>query len=174
MIRVFILILFTFSFQLQNSFAQKGEPFVDRLFFGGNFGASFSSEFTSVDISPIIGYRFTEKFQAGPGIIYQYLSFQNLSTNNYGAKIFARYFLLPNIYAQTELENLNLKFFERDPTGKIVGNRRNVQSLFIGGGYRQMIGRLGGIDFQLLYNINQNRFSPYQNPLIRIGFVSGF
>ncbi len=161
-------------FLIQIAEAQMNESFSDRLFFGGNFGAGFSKDVVSLDISPIIGYRFTERFQAGPGLIYQYYKFFDLSTNNYGGKIFARYFLIPNAFAHTEIENLNLKFFEIDGAGKLTSTRRNVQSVFIGGGYRQMLGRIGGLDLLLLYNINENRFSPYQNPLIRIGFVSGF
>ena len=45
---------------------ERKEPFKDRLFFGGNLGLYFGS-LTYVNISPTIGYRFSDRFGAGLG-----------------------------------------------------------------------------------------------------------
>lgn len=46
----------------------------DRIFIGGNFGGNLSGQNTYVDISPIVGYKFTDKFMAGIGATGQFLS----------------------------------------------------------------------------------------------------
>ncbi len=159
--------------------AQDTRPFKDRLYFGGNFGVSFGStgreRLTTLDISPVVGYKFTDRFMAGPGLVYQYVNYQdkllkiNLNFNNYGAKVFGRYRITESLFAHTELEELSREFFE-DNTSKRV----NVFSFLVGGGYRQMLGSNSSIDLLVLFNLNDNRFSPYPNPIIRAGFGIGF
>ncbi|MEO6916361.1 MAG: hypothetical protein ABI151_12555, partial [Chitinophagaceae bacterium] len=46
-----------------------------KLFFGGNFGASFGDN-TLANVSPQIGYRFNEHFAAGAGVNLIYSSFK--------------------------------------------------------------------------------------------------
>ena len=45
-------------------FAQEEAPAQSRWFGGGNFGLSFGN-YTFINISPQVGYRFTEKVAAG-------------------------------------------------------------------------------------------------------------
>jgi hypothetical protein len=51
--------------------------------------------------------------------------------------------------------------------------RTNVFGLYVGGGYRQPLGENSSLNILLLYNLNQDRNSPYQNPIVRIGFGFG-
>ena len=69
----------------------------DRLFTGGNLGLQFGTN-TAIEVSPILGYFFTNKLSAGIGFSYQYFGFKDkmyssnsFNTNIYGAKCFLRY-----------------------------------------------------------------------------------
>src|SRR5215468_4736768 len=55
-----------------------------KLFFGGNFGLSFSSYFTLINISPQVGYRFSRYFAAGggPNFIYTSQKYVDFSGND--------------------------------------------------------------------------------------------
>ncbi len=145
----------------------------DRLYFGGGVGLNFGTQ-TYIEISPIVGYKITDRFSAGLGLKYIYYKYNddylNYSTNIYGGGPFARYFVLEGLFIHTEFEVLNLEV--PDPLSYRY-YRANITSVFLGGGYRQMIGNSSSLDILLLYNINESRNSPYQNPIIRIGFGFG-
>ena len=152
------------------------ESFWDRVFFGGNFGLQFGNQ-TIVDINPLIGYRLTEKLSVGTSITYIYYKFRDpyginptYSTDIYGGSIFTRYFLLENIFAHVEGEVLSREvpnyFLDRY-------ERMNVFGFYVGGGYRQQLGERSSLNILLLYNLNQDKNSPYENPIIRIGFGFG-
>ena len=76
-----LLLLFAGCLSLQ-AYAQWGEeqmadkPSIkDRMFFGGGFGLSFSSNYDYFSISPIIGYKLSPKVAAGVSIIYRYTKY---------------------------------------------------------------------------------------------------
>jgi len=151
----------------------------NRLFTGGNLGLQFGT-YTSIDVSPIIGYYFTNKFAAGIGAIYQYNGFKDninpansYNTNIYGANCFLRYYLFKNIFAHAEYEALNLETLYFDQLNRYSTPRFWVQSVLLGGGYRQPIGEHSSVNIMLLYNINETVDSPYSNPIIRMGFDIG-
>jgi hypothetical protein len=127
-------------------------------------------------IQPIVGYKFTDKIQAGISPLYIYSSRTysignnktlTQSVNAYGPGIFGRYFINENIFAHTEYLGLQYNiyddFFKKDIS-------RYSNSLFFGGGY--MPGD-GGIYVVVLYDLlYDSKTSFYANPLdIRIGFV---
>jgi hypothetical protein len=43
----------------------------------------------------------------------------------------------------------------------------------VGGGYRQNLGEHVALQVAILYNLNQTRLSPYNNPFFSIGIVGG-
>ena len=47
-----------------------------------------------------------------------------------------------------------------------------INSVFVGGGYRQPIGNRVAMEFLLLYNINDSYNSPYSNPIFRHGVAN--
>lgn len=154
--------------------SDQSEPgFGERIFFGGNLGLQFGT-YTFVDISPLVGYKITEKFQAGLGATYIYYSvhddYFDYETNIYGGRVFSRYFLFEELFLHTELEVLNLEV----PVTYYDFERRNITSVFVGGGYAQEIGSNSQLVFMLLYNLNEGQYSIYQNPIIRVGFNIGF
>ena len=164
----------------------------DRVFFGGTFGLVLGTE-TSIEISPITGYRITPRWLAGIGGTYEYhrsvlkyylpgqssLTKEVFSTSIYGGSLFTEFTLLKNfpsqglsIFAHAEYEGLSLEkqYFElpqpNDKTGRFL-----MSSALFGGGLRQYLGGRSSMYFLVLYNANQADLSPYSNPVIRIGFM---
>ncbi len=78
---------------------------------------------------------------------------------------------MENLFAHVEYEILNMEVVD-DLTYKLV--RTNIPSLFVGGGYRQMMGENSAFELLMLFNLMEERNSPYQNPIVRAGFVFGF
>jgi hypothetical protein len=158
---------------------QSGERFIDRLYFGGNFGLNFGTGFTMVEASPLVGYKLTEKFSVGVGVTYIYykqkIDFYNTTytyeTSIYGGNIFARYFFLENIFAHAETGALNLDVPQ--PFYPYTLHREWVQNLLLGGGYRSMIGESASFVIMILYDVIDDPNSPYQNPIFRVGFGIG-
>jgi len=163
------------------SFAQAGDvgssDWKDRIYFGGNLGFQFGT-ITNVEVSPIVGYRINERLSAGLGVTYIYykIDFDNrpdFETNIYGGRLFGRYRITDQIFAQAEYESLNLEFFDIND-GRV--KREWVPGLFVGGGFFQPIGKNAGFSIMALYNlIFDEQRSPYNDPLVlRIGFSVGF
>ena len=48
-----------------------------RIICGGGFGFGFGSVTNIEQLSPIVGYRFTDQFSAGIGLGYQYFSIKD-------------------------------------------------------------------------------------------------
>ncbi|CAN5913250.1 hypothetical protein BH11BAC7_BH11BAC7_23150 [soil metagenome] len=145
----------------------------DHLVYGGNFGLNFGNV-TSISVSPMIGYKVTDKFTPGIGLTYNYLRFNYQGYRSdpihiYGGSIWARYYILENIFLHGEYEALNAEW---DPYVH-PGYRYNLNSALIGGGYRQSFGNLASYVL-VLYNVTYTEDSPYPSPLIiRVGFGFG-
>lgn len=175
---LYIIILLIFSvFTSDVAKAQKGFSW-ERLVFGGNFGAGFSNQESSVAISPSVGYKFTDRLTIGTGIIYQYYGIKlpgfNFNFNNYGSRLFTSYQLTDFLIAYSEYETLNIEYIKFNSSGAPDGtDRRTINSLFVGGGYRQAIGSNSVVDLMLLYNLTETPYTRYTNPLIRVGFGIG-
>ncbi len=180
-------LMFQFSVLSMSSFAQEGLPmqtphinphrdgFWDRFYTGGGIGLQFGSQ-TFVNISPILGYRLTEKFSSGISVTYLYYRYRDFnpaysySSNTYGGSVFSRYLILENLFAHVEYEVLRMEV--RDNVSRLLGTK-DITSVLVGGGYRQMLGERSSINLMLLYNLNESAYSPYQNPVIRLSFGLG-
>jgi hypothetical protein len=159
---------------------EEQNAITDRMFFGGNLGLSFGTNFTVVNLSPIVGYRVTDRLGVGAGPIYQYTRIKDygfnretVTTNNYGFNTFARYALFNPFFAQVEYEYLNFEFVEFD----LDTFRDDYSSLFLGGGVNQSIGGNAAFSIIVLYNVlyNDDEFGPYNSPLVvRGGVTVGF
>jgi hypothetical protein len=147
--------------------------FWDKVYVGGNVGFQFGTV-TFAEVSPLIGYQFTPKITAGIGVTYQYYRYKDrffeLTTNVYGGRIFGRYFFTDFLFAHVEYEYLNLEAFDFYP----LRRRVDVESVLVGGGYLQRFGSgNSGIFIMLLYNLTESAYTPYTNPIIRIGVNIG-
>jgi hypothetical protein len=162
------ILLFTLAMMLgSKAFSQA--QLADRLYYGGNIGLQFGTV-TVINFSPLIGYKFTPRFSAGPSITYMYYNYSSYSRNYFGGGAFARFAINENLFVHTEYELLRFKEETGNPYETIVAT---VADLYIGAGYKQPTGANSFLNVLLLYNLNQSYFSPYQNPIFRIGFGIG-
>lgn len=152
------------------------ENLSDRLFFGGGFGFSTGSNQTNLSLSPQVGYKVTEQFMSGVGVMYQYVKIKNpdFSFNHYGWSVFSRYTVYQNFFAYGEFERLSFEY--------LVGanedtDRKGYNSLLLGGGYFERLGGRASFSFMALYNVlyDANELPrPYNSPLvIRAGIGIG-
>ena len=152
--------------------AKKQEPkesFLQKTFFGGGLGLQFGNP-TVIDVSPIIGYKITPKISAGIGFTYEYFNYPqyNFSTDIYGGSVFGRYYFTKYLFAHGELEYLNLQAYD------LLDKRVDVESVLIGGGYINRFSRNAAFVAMILYNLTPSYYTPYQNPIIRLGVNIGF
>lgn len=140
------------------------EKIKDKIFYGGNLGLQFGT-FTFIDLSPMVGYRVTDRFHLGAGYTFNYIS-NRLTQRTLiirGYRGFARYFLTSNLFTHAEYESLQGVF--------PFDNKAWLSTFLAGIGYRQQIASRAFLDFQLLYNFSSNPYSPYSNPVIRGGVI---
>jgi outer membrane protein assembly factor BamA len=179
MLKKYVLILVALICLVTYANAQDSEKqkFWERVYFGGNFGLNFGTDYSVVEVSPLVGYRLTEKLSVGFGVTYIYYSVRNRYTNDkyessiYGGNIFTRYFFLENLFAHVETGALNLDV----PAMYYPYNlsRQWSQNLLVGGGYRSQIGERSSFTIMLLYDLIDDPNSPYRNPIFRVGFGFG-
>lgn len=153
----------------------------DRVFTGGGFGMSFSSNVDYISVSPLVGYKVTPKLATGLSFSYRYTNYKyvtpKVATNDYGIAPFIRFNFYQNFFLHAEYEYLNYQI-------PMVGNekvRKGFSSFLAGGGMFQPIGRNAGFFILALYNFSYRNptsttsFQPYDNPLIlRAGLTAGF
>ncbi len=157
----------------------KTHDILSRMDFGGIIGAQFG-DVTYIEVSPIASYRVTEKFHAGLGLTYQYYDYNDpnpawsYSSSAYGGSIFARYFVWRDLFAHLEYAPLYITNFVYPPTVMPDNSAPWAHDIFVGGGYRQWMGERASVNFMMLFNVNETVYSPYSNPIIRIGFGVGF
>jgi hypothetical protein len=181
---------------------QRTDNFWRRVSVGGNLGFQFGS-ITGITVAPEIAIRTVDNLYVGFRFMYQYYNYKNYywndSTNQYlsykssvyGGGVYLRYYLsslfdnfLGNLFAHVEYE---YQYYTRPYTnaygGYIVDPYLNqyvpgkevveVNSIFVGGGYRQPIASRVSMDFMILFNLNDTYNSPYSNPIFRLGVGVG-
>ena len=175
---LFIILLFTSSLLFSQNFIQEENnepikpaniPLSERFFFGGGFGMQFGT-YTNIEVAPLVGFRITEDWLAGGGFSYQFISSrsQDFSTSIYGPRVFTNYMLIGDFFAHLEYESLSLETALFMYPG--TSTRFWVGRFLVGGGYRMRISDKSSVNIMLLYNLNESIYSPYSNPIIRIGF----
>ena len=148
----------------------------DGIFFGGGIGASMGSDTSYVEVAPMIGKHFTSKISAGVGATYRYTSDSrpepDISSHDFGANIFTRYRLLPNIFLEGAYEYINYEVNFTDGSDE----RRHFSSYLVGGGFTQPIGENTAFYASALFNLSwDNEDSPYDDPWnLRFGVSVGF
>lgn len=189
-----IVVVFLFFISIAGIKAQEKEREKDDRFFksenfflGGSLGANVGS-MTFIDLSPILGYRFTKKFSAGPGVIYQYMNYKDryisLETSIYGGRFFTEYRLVDNleeflpiggginhlfVHGEYEFINYDREIFG---SGKIRATGRTWHSnTYLGVGIISMFSARSGVSIMFLYNLTPMYASPYSNPSVRLSFI---
>jgi hypothetical protein len=187
-----IILLFAIAAISQYSMAQdereespKGFD-KSKLFFGGNFGLSFSSYSTLVNVSPQIGYRFNKYLAAGggPNFIYYSQKYVGISGNDLyrenfgyaGLNIFGRVYPIEQVFLQLQPEaNYSwgkIKFYDGSKDEKLDG--KIVPSLLAGAGGAIPAGS-GAFIIMVQYDLLQQQRSPYGNrAFFSFGYNIGF
>lgn len=153
----------------------------DKLFISGNFGLSFG-DFTLINISPQIGYRFNNVLAAGAGVNFIYSSIKNRfipSTYDYresvgvaGLNIFGRVYPIQYAFLQLQPE-ANYIWGKRkysDGTADLKLDGKIVPSLLAGAGAAIPAGR-GAFIIMAQYDVLQNNRTPYGE---KVFFSFGF
>jgi hypothetical protein len=165
--------------------------------FGSVTGITISPEVRIRAIDQLnVGFRFLYQYYNYRNYYwdYQNQSYIDYKSNVYGGGIYLRYYLaslfdnfVGNLYAHVEYEYLTYnRPFEQSgppPDGYIQdpfnywykpGNQMiEINSIFVGGGYRQPVTNRVSIDLLILFNLNDSYNSPYSNPIFRLGVGVG-
>lgn len=148
------------------------KPFADRLVFGGNIGLQFGTT-TVINISPQVGYKVTDRFVAGVGGTYQYVSLRYFNTRYeykiLGYNLWSRYYPFENLFLHAEYNRLYSEWQPWTMKGKYW-----IDGILVGGGYRQQIAGNFGANILVLFNVKPSDEWPYRNPIIQAGFGFGF
>jgi hypothetical protein len=177
------------------AFAQDEEPDEkkekgfqkEKLFVGGNFGLTFGN-YTLINVSPQIGYRFTDFFAAGIGINLQYVSWKDEYSNGDNSKtsqtvtglnVFGRIYPIKNFMIQVQPEENYLfgkqKYYQASTQTTFKNNTdaKIVPSLLLGGGLVIPSGR-GAFITSVFYDVLQKDNSPYGNrPIVNFTYNIG-
>ncbi len=170
-----VYLCFFLSSKGQDAEAVK-TPLSERIYYGGGVGLSLGT-ITSVNINPMVGYKFTSQLSAGVTLTYQYLKrndeYYKYESNSYGGSLFSRYRFTDELYGHVEYANINYDFFTLE--GK-VASREWVPFLLVGGGYSNQIGQNSVFYAQILFDVLQNELSPYESgqPIYSMGVGIGF
>jgi hypothetical protein len=146
----------------------------ENLFFGGNFGLSFGN-YTLINVSPQVGYRFNRYFAAGTGVNFIYSSSKFFGyRENYGVaglNVFARAYPIEQAFVQLQPEanyTWGKQKFDNNSEFKLEG--KVVPSLLAGAGVAIPVGR-GAMLLMIQYDVLQQSRSPYgSNAFVSVGF----
>jgi hypothetical protein len=140
----------------------------NRFYFGGggSFGAGTGYNYYS--IFPIVGYRITQPFSVGTGISYQRYNYTlynpSISLSQYGVTPFARYSFNP-LFFQTELDLINAPLYDNS-TNFSETERKWFTRLLFGVGYGVPMGRRGGLNALIMYDVLYKTPSVFASPIV--------
>ncbi len=167
---------------------KKQEGFdASRMIYGGTISAGGGNGAFVIGVSPMIGYRITEKFAAGVGFGYQYAKvndFFEIEDNNgivnyydfkatmLSGSVWARYLILPKLFVHAAYEHNFLSFqnyrFARNGSGNIEGykERYDAPSALVGIGYRMPVAPNVSVNIMGMVDVlqffpNAPLYSPY-------------
>ncbi|MEI7982854.1 MAG: hypothetical protein WCI71_14475 [Bacteroidota bacterium] len=165
--------------------------------FGSITGITLSPEVSIRAVDQLyVGFRFIYQYYNYKNYFYNTQTGEDLDFQSsvYGGGIYMRYYLaslfsnfLGNIFAHVEYEYLaySRPFVQSGPPpdGYILDPYRywyrpgneviEINSIFVGAGYRQPISNRVSMDILILFNLNDTYNSPYSNPIFRLGVGVG-
>lgn len=168
--KYYLLVLFSV---LMFCFGKSQESnWSDKIYIGGNLGLGFG-DITYVDVSPIVGYRITERFSSGAGLTYLYFKDTRFDyqASTIGWSIFSRYNLSEQIFLHAEFQRQT--YTAKSISLDVESQRVSVPYLLLGGGYIQPMGANSALFVSILYDVIEDPNSLYQNPIIRAGVTFG-
>ena len=155
-----------------------------KLWYGGSgtfgFGGNNFQRFFQIGARPLIGYKITPAFSLGPTFGVTYLNLREscgigadgvcrLNAVEYGVGAFARYRVIPAIFAHVELyQQRTPEIVGTDVDGRFQTAYFGEQEINIGAGYSSNSGGALGSEIMVLYNVNEQ--AQFDSPFsIRVG-----
>jgi len=166
--------------EIKTEVPQNNPAGESRWYYGGTLGFNFWSDYFYLSIEPMVGYKISQKFSVGGKIGYSYINYsdEDFDTHNYGASIFSRYRVIPQIYLHGEFVYWSYETITGyDLQSNDYRTERNwVPFLLLGGGYVQNIGPNASLYVEVLVDVLQNENSPYEDwdPFVSFGVGIGF
>ncbi len=145
------------------------------VFYGGGIGLAFG-DVDYFEISPLVGVNVNPQTAVGVSFLYRRRTddrfSRSLTTNDYGATLFARYKVASPFYLQAEYEYLNYEFVRAN----LTVDSDDFSSILAGAGVSQPMGQNSSFFATALYNFSYDEpESPYSDPwVIRFGVSVGF
>jgi len=180
-----LLLIIIFSFSMV--YAQVENIYKGRFYIAPDFGLMLGT-INRIEVSPVLGYYFTERLNLAAGFKYEFYSNtrlysyqQQVKTHIYGPRAFARYSIIKDLgeflpigantavfaHAEFESNSLENKYFAY-PTFPGSG-RFWYSTLLVGGGISQYASERVQLNIQLLWDTDGSSISIYSNPIIRFG-----
>ena len=185
--KTFILIALLSGISFLN-FAQQDSTFFENeqvekkgffnspnVYYGGYLNVQLGT-YSVVGATPLIAYKITPRFSTGAQFTYNYIGDKRTGTRinstNYGASVFSRFRIIPELYLHAEYQQMNFDY-GYDYGGEI---REWVPFFFVGGGFSQPVSENVWLNAQVLFDVLQSDKSPYANwePFYSVGFGVGF
>ena len=167
-----IFILLTTTVVAQSSGFDKS-----KLVYSGTFNFAVTNNFTSITISPQVGYAFNKFFTAGTGINYNYRNQgnRNTSLNFLGLNVYGRATPIQYVAFQVQPEAHYM-------WGKSLGDikSRIIPCVLVGAGVVVPAGKVGSINAMIYYDVvqytyNGRNYSPYGDKVIySVGYIFSF
>lgn len=145
------------------------------IYWGGSINVRFGRT-SGIGLYPLVGYKITPQWSVGARVGYELWwrsrFSETFTTHAFSGSLFSRYRIIPQIYAHAEggAGNYDRILFSDE------SDRVTYPFLFLGGGFSQPVSRRAWLLFEILYEVIQDRDSPYDGggPLISVGFGVGF
>jgi hypothetical protein len=175
------LILFSYTDLHAQERTNSKPPLKERLFYGGNFGLQFGT-ITEIEVSPVVGLWILPRLAVAAGPDYTYYKYFGDPTAIYGGSCYTQFVVIRDInsflpigsntgiFIQIENELLSLKtsFWKEPPYSS---DRFFVNTLLVGAGISQQIGRRASFDISFLWPVNETEYGLYSKPEIRMNFI---
>jgi len=160
---------------------EQAPPVKERLFYGGNFGLMFGS-ITNIQVSPVVGFWVLPRIAIAAGPTYMYYKDQMGKTSVYGGRGYMQYVVIQDLsrlipgsghtgfflHVEDELLSLKANFWKYpyNPPGRFF-----VNTVLVGGGLSQQLGRRASVNFMVLWPLNDPIYDLYSKPEIRVSFT---
>jgi hypothetical protein len=153
---------------------QEKEPnFWDDVMFGGNVGANFGNNFTSVIVAPQAIYKVQDNLGIGLGLNYSYSRLNtgdprilDNSSNILGGGVIGIFNPIDFLQASFDFEMLNVN---RNFDNARLDDNYWVPALFLGAGYRQGNFVIGA-RYDVLYDRDRSVYNNGLQPFVRVLF----
>jgi len=150
-----------------------------KWYYGGTLGFSFWNDYFYLTIQPMVGYKVTPKLSIGGKIGYSYINYSDvdIDTHNYGASLFSRFRVIPQLYLHGEFVYWSYETLVFNQSTLSYESGRNwVPFILLGGGFVQQLGPNTSMFIEVLVDVLNDDNSPYEewDPFVSFGVGVGF